>query len=254
MKTSKHVLVLAFICSTLPLLAQNQAVESQHPLLGTWIRETDKEREIKIITPSHFMFMIEDIPADTLMYVGTGTYLVAGDFYKETIEYSNIANATNANPVYEYRLEGDTFYQKGLLVLSGSKNQLNHLFKKAKTTASYGDNPSIGTWHQISTVYPGGKKATTFGSNRSIYLITPTHWMWITIDQAKKLNKALGGIYTLNGNKISLSVEYGNFAQGQTIEYTQRVEANKLYRSGMEKGHLNEVVEVEEVFQKVYGN
>ncbi|QHT65610.1 hypothetical protein GXP67_02490 [Rhodocytophaga rosea] len=255
MKTGKFFLVFVLLCKMLSLHAQSPAGASENPLLGTWIRETDREREIKIITPTHFAFVIEDIKTDKFLYIGIGTYILAGGFYRENIEFSNIANASIANPVYEFTVDGDTFYQKGTLVLSGNKTQLNHVFKKAKTAVQNSNNSGIGTWRQLSSSVEKDNKNRTASmvADSSIYVITPTHWMWIGFGSAKKLNNVMAGTYTLEGNKSMLKVEHGISAQGQTFEYSQRVEGDNLYRTSLVKSPNSGPKQADEVFQRVYG-
>jgi hypothetical protein len=111
MKT-KILLALMFLCCNLHLSAQT------NPLLGAWEANDGIYKEIKIFTPTHFMYFIQDLKVDSLTNGGGGTYsatankltenLMAVDyttFLSEEVQYKNM------KAEYDIKVEGDRFYQ-----------------------------------------------------------------------------------------------------------------------------------------------
>ena len=131
---SLTILVLVLFSSPALLFGQ-QTCQPQ----GVWFLESgtaDGEsypegwRQMKIITKEHFAFVgelergVTDLVsvADSLqafrtMFSGGGTYSVQGDIYTEHLEYFRDPAYIGQSVSFNCRVEGDVFYQTGMLPL-----------------------------------------------------------------------------------------------------------------------------------------
>lgn len=131
------------------------------------------------------------------------------------------------------------------------------IFQRINGKTSYADNPSNGTWDQLSSSYtlPDGKKEShTRETATRFHIITPTHWMRIS-HRNNKFENAMGGTYTMQGNKIYASVEFASFpvTPGGKSELTERVDGDKLYVSGISLRQNGSRFTWEDVFQSAGG-
>jgi len=239
---------------------------AQNPLVGTWVATSDKEEEIKIITPTHVMFFIRPLNVDTVSFGGGGTYSIKGNKYIEHLQTDDFTEyLVNQEPYkkmkaeFDFKVENDKFYQKGTFIISDTQTfQVNHTFQKVKTANSYPNNPGIGTWNQLSSTYWGvdsKKQSHTNATATRFQIITPTHWMR-TSTRNKKIENRMAGTYTMQGNKIYPVLEYASFPinKSDKIEITQRIEGDKMYWSGLIKDATGKsVFHFEDVFQRVPG-
>ncbi|KAA5541290.1 hypothetical protein [Adhaeribacter rhizoryzae] len=256
---AKLLFFAMLLIGALPVFAQN-------PLVGTWVETSDKVEEIKIITPTHVMFLIRPLNADTVSMGGGGTYSLKGNKYIENLQTDDFTEyLINLEPykkmkaAYDYKVENDKFYCKGTFIVSDSlKYPVNHTFVKVKSANSYPNNPGIGTWNQLSSTYWGvdsKKQSHTNATATRFQIITPTHWIR-TSTRDKKVENRMAGTYTMQGNKIYPVMEYASFPinKSDKIEITQRIEGDKMYWSGIVKDATGKAVfHFEDVFQRVPG-
>jgi hypothetical protein len=238
------------------LLVSSLNVLAQHPLVGTWemvsLEFTDFDgkkislvpataREIKIITPTHYMLIAQDVIGDSLVFNRShaGTVKFDGDIY---IESPVIASWENHKPLsrpFNWKVEGDKFIQWGIITREDGKTATLHelVFQRLKGNASYLQNPSNGTWDQLSSNYTlanGKKESHTRETATRFQIITPTHWMRISHRQ-NKFESAMGGAYSMAGNKVYPVIEFASFpvSTDGKMEFTQRIEGDKLFISGV---------------------
>lgn len=254
---AKLFLSALFLGFALQLFAQN-------PLVGTWVAKTDSVEEIKIFTPTHFMFLIRPVNSDTVTSGGGGTYTIKGNKFTEHLQTPDFTDFfVNQEPYkklkaeYDYKIEGDKLSQKGTFIVSDTeKYPIDHTFVKVKPANSYPKNPGIGTWNQLSSTYwgPDGKKEShTNATATRFQIITPTHWMR-TSTRNKKLENQMGGTYTMTGDKMYPTLEYASYKINKTdkVEITQRVEGDKMYWTGIIKDAAGKTnFTFEDVFQRV---
>ncbi len=83
-------------------------------------------------------------------------------------------------------------------------------------------------------------------------LITPTHWMRISM-QNGQFENAFGGTYTRSGIKMIFHIDYASFPiVGFTAELTERFEGNKLTLSGpIKDAGGKQVNNIVDVFERV---
>ncbi|HSI76060.1 MAG TPA: hypothetical protein VK957_09195 [Lunatimonas sp.] len=255
MKT-KILLSLMFFCCALHLSAQTNL------LLGAWEANDGEQKEIKIFTPTHFMFFIQNLKVDSLTNGGGGTYSATENKLTENlmaVDYTSFLSEEEQykqmKAEYDIKVEGDKFYQTGNFIISDtSQVPINHVFVRIKTNKSAPDNPALGAWNQLSssgTSSDGNKWSHTNASHTRFQLITPTHWIRTSaID--KTFESIMGGSYTVTGNKMTGKLEFASFPlDGSAAEITQRVEGNKLYWSGIIKDKEGkQVMTFEDVFEK----
>jgi hypothetical protein len=256
MKT-KLLFLLYFLTATLSLYAQ-------HPLIGTWVARTDSVEETKIITPTHFMFVIRSIQTNTVVNGGGGTYTIKGNKFIEHLQtpdfkeyYVDQESYKKMKAEYDFKVENEKFYQKGDFIVSDTeKYPINHTFEKVKTDRAYPKNLGIGTWNQLSSTYwgPDGEKTTHTNATTTRYqIITPTHWMR-TSTKDKKLESRMGGTYTMAENKFLPVLEYASFPVNKTqkLEITQRIAGDKMYWDGvLKEADGKAVLTFEDVYQRV---
>jgi hypothetical protein len=266
MKT-KYTLLTALLISSL-------CANGQHPLVGTWemisIKGTDYDgkpffadktrmREIKIITPTHYMLIAQDVKGDSLVFNRShaGTVRFEGNQY---IECQRIASWDSLKPVdlaFNWKVEGDKFIQSGTLTRADGKTaRLEELvFQRVTPPSSYPKNPSIGTWDQLSSSFtlPDGKKGMhTRETATRFQIITPTHMMRMS-HRGNKFESATAESYTMKGNRIHSMLETASFAfsRDYQAELIHRVEANKLYASGKVVFADGKTLTWDDVFEKV---
>jgi hypothetical protein len=244
-------------CSLLIVFAFTFAqLRAQHPLVGTWemvsIRginadgekfsaDTSTIREIKVITPTHYMLIAQDVEGDSLVFnrCYAGTIKIDGDSYNEMPMLSSAPIFDNLKTDFTWKVVGDRFIQSGTLIRpDGKKVVLDELvFQRVKTTQAYPKNPGNGTWKLVSSKY-----TTADGVNHSendetvsaLQLITPTHWMFV-VSKNKKFEHAMGGAYTMTAGKYNLSLDVASFPKklwGKT-EMSQKLEDGKLHTTGV---------------------
>lgn len=65
--------------------------DASRKLIGTWEarRPLDGSRQLKYITPTHFVWVIYDVERKTPVGTAGGTWTLDGDAYKETIEFAS---------------------------------------------------------------------------------------------------------------------------------------------------------------------
>jgi hypothetical protein len=116
------------------------------------------------------------------------------------------------------------------------------------------DNELVGTWKLVSAKYNGQENKLPDGLTMLKH-VTPVQFMWAIYDKDGKVESALGGPYTLNGDKYDETPEYG-FAdtldslkelKGKIQSFTWKIKGNKWYHDGK----LSSGVTIEEVWERV---
>lgn len=112
-------------------------------------------------------------------------------------------------------------------------------------------NQLIGTWKLVSAKY-GGKEVKFPEGITRIKHVTPTQFMWASCDKDGEVAVALGGTYTLDGNKYEELPEYGTgeilkALKGKPQTFTWKVEGDKWYHTGK----LSTDLTIEEVWERV---
>lgn len=242
---SKFFTAILFFCS-LHLSAQ------QNPLVGTWqYKSGDTLHSIKIITPTHWMLFSERIQENKNEFIRSagGTYSINRNKYVENIHVATWKDYGKEKTNYTYKVTGDTFHQKGTLVLGdGTKVNIDEKWQRVKFPLK--NNPAIGTWNQLSSKGVDANRNLLWSHTKATHIrymtITPTHWMRINLDSNKV--EALGGTYRIQGNKVNLNFELQPSHPPSDI--TQRVEGNKLYWSLILHTDNGDWM-IEDVFEKV---
>jgi hypothetical protein len=260
------VLLVLFILINVTLCAQ-------HPLVGTWemvsikgidangekfSTDTSAVREIKIITPTHYMLIAEDVEGDSLVFnrCYAGAIKIDGDSYNEMPMVSSAPIFDNLKTDFKWKVVGDRFIQSGTLIRpDGKKVVLDELvFQRVKTAQSYPTNPMNGTWKLLTSKYTetnGTNHSETSETVMCLQFITPSHWMYVS-SKNKKFEHAMGGIYTMKGGKYYLSLNVASFPKkmwGKT-EMTQKIEGDKLRTTGVSVFPNGEKFTWEDYFEK----
>lgn len=238
-------LCLFLICS-FQLFAQRQTI--QQSLVGTWVEESKEVgiKEIKIITPTHMIFMVVDVEKDSIVYAGYGTYIANENTYIENLEYANFEWDKHAKRQFDYMVEGDKFYQKGIINNpNGTKENIKRVFNKVTESLHKVEAAAIGTWEFVSYVetQPDGKIAVTDTTAwREKRIITPTHYMSVAYTTAYKvLAYASYGTYQMDQDRIvgicmidikGHSAGIHEWDTDYTIEKDLFIEKGKLYIDG----------------------
>src|SRR5262245_16153893 len=118
--------------------------------------------------------------------------------------------------------------------------------KKAETKP---ENKLVGTWKLVSARYGGQEGQFPEGPTR-VKPVTPTQFMWASYDKDGKVDSALGGSYTLVGNKYEETPEYGvgdvlEALKGKPQSFEWKVEGNKWHHTGK----LSSGLTIEEVWE-----
>ena len=121
--------------------------------------------------------------------------------------------------------------------------------KKAEASA---DNKLVGTWKMVKARY-GGKEANVLSEEHTEFKhVTPAHFILVAIDKDGKVGAAIGGPYTLKGEKYEETPEYGlseifTNIKGKRQSFECKVEGNKWYHNGT----LSNGLTIEEVWERV---
>jgi hypothetical protein len=214
------------------ILIASANVHAQHPLIGTWEMvsikginaagekfsdDTSNIREVKIITPTHYMLIAHDVEGDSLVFnrCYAGTVVFGNTEYVETPLVSSVPIFENVKTDFTWRVAGDRFIQAGTLVRpDGKKIIIEELvFRRSKTPKTYTNNASIGTWKLLSSDYTtadGSKHSDTHENVNALQLITPTHWMYVS-SRDTKFEHAMGGSYSKQGDKYVMNLDFASF-------------------------------------------
>jgi hypothetical protein len=268
MKINYPVLTLLLV-----LLTAATHLFAQHPLVGAWemvsikgidaagekfFNDTSTVREIKIITPTHYVLIAQDVENDSLIFnrCYAGTIELNGNKYIEQPMLSSAALFDNVKTDYTWKVQGDRFIQSGTFTRpDGKKVTLDELvFRKVKSEQAYHNNPTNGAWKLLTSSYinvDGSKESYTNETVNCLTVITPTHWMYVS-SRNKKFESAMGGPYTMKGNKYYPALHYTSFPKDQLgkLELTEKVEGTKLYISGISLFPDGRKLTWEDVFQK----
>jgi hypothetical protein len=135
------------------LFSSFQSLAQQSPLVGTWelisakvtgpdgekiFSDTKTHRETKIITPTHYMLISQDVKGDSVVFERTlgGTIRITGNKFVETPTLASRAEELKIKTDFTWTIEGDKMIQKGPVTLpDGRKIMLDELvFKRVGTT------------------------------------------------------------------------------------------------------------------------
>jgi hypothetical protein len=137
------------------------------------------------------------------------------------------------------------------LVATAAFTQARSADDEPKKAEAKPENKLVGTWKMVSAKYDGQDVTFPEGTTRLKH-ITTTQCMWAAYDKDGKVDAALGGPYTLKGDKYEETPEYGigdvlELLKGKRQSFECKVEANKLYQ----KGKLSSGLTLEEVWERV---
>ncbi|MDO1450787.1 hypothetical protein Q0590_31225 [Rhodocytophaga aerolata] len=226
----KSLFTIFLCCLSWQILAQT------NPLVGTWMMESDTMKEIKILTPTHYSFVVLDAKNNKVAYTGYGTYSVQNGKYIENAEYGNFELDKSKKLEFDYKVEGDKFYQKGSVTLAdGTINRINNSFTKVKLPAQ--NNPATGTWNQLTSsgVDAKGEKWSHTSATHIRYMtISPTHYIIIR-QKDKQFEDVLAGSYRMEGDNFIPNWEFVSnpVTDDIKIKIIQRIQAGKLLWDGM---------------------
>ncbi|CAN5192650.1 hypothetical protein BH23BAC1_BH23BAC1_38940 [soil metagenome] len=113
----------------------------ENPLIGAWtlvssnntnpegeyvIFDKSNTRQIKILTPDHFMFITERIENGEKKFASAagGRYELDGRTYIEYIDYASWEDVRDAKAEFTWRIDNDRWYHTGLIYVSHGENIL----------------------------------------------------------------------------------------------------------------------------------
>src|SRR5215510_6156464 len=129
---------------------------------------------------------------------------------------------------------------------SGRSNSGAQKKAEAKT-----ENKLVDTWKMVKARY-GGREAQFSEEHTEFKHITPAHFILVAFEKDGKVMAAIGGPYTLKGEKYEETPEYGlsevfTNIKGKPQTFDCKVEGNKWYHNGTLSGGLT----IEEVWERV---
>jgi hypothetical protein len=216
-------------------------------------------KETKIITPTHFIWMIQlpdslDLSKKKLSSAGGGTYSRKDNNYVEILEYASWEGYAADKTNFNLQIESNN----NIMVQTGTINYPNGTTLTLEETwqrqnLPYYEGKHVGTWNMISqkVTDPKGKTTKTeMDTLKQVKIISPTHWMFIAEnikDGKKSFRGANGGSYSLNGTKY---VELLENAEDIQTDYTLEVKGNKLFMVGSLINAAGEKFIYDEVYQR----
>ena len=259
------------------LLTIASIATAQNPLVGTWelvsIKATDTAgvkssldqssvREMKIITPTHYMFISHKVVGDSLVFdrAIAGTIKVTGAKFVETPLHASDKSDMKIKTDFAWKVQGDKFIQTGTITLpNGKKIQLDELvFQRVTSPNAYTKNPSLGTWEQLSSGFTfenGQKDYHTKSSAIRFQILTPTHFVRFN-SRSGEFEHAFGGTYTIEGGAMVPTFTTASFrvnpADNSKSYLDQVVEGDILFIKGSTiSGEGKETFKWEDVFRRV---
>jgi hypothetical protein len=259
------------------LFAFGSMAMGQNPLVGTWelvsIKETDTAgvkssldqtsvREMKIITPTHYMFISHRVAGDSLVFdkAIAGTIKITGAKFVETPLHVSNKSDLKIKTDFAWKVQGDKFVQSGTITLPGGKQiKLEELvFKRVTTPSAYTKNPSNGTWEQLSSAFTfenGLKDYHTKQSTIRFQIINASHFMRINSKNGE-FESAFGGPYTIEGGAMVPTFATASFtlnpADNAKSYMDQIVDGDILFIKGSTiSGEGKETFKWEDVFRRV---
>jgi hypothetical protein len=231
------------------------SLHAQHALTGTWqlikttgvnadgekfSLDTTQVREIKIITPTHYMLIAHDVDGDSLTFnrCYAGKVTVTKNQYIETPLMSSLQIVDNVQTDFTWKLEKNHFIQSGTVIRpDGKKVQVELVFSKVTNQKPNPAHPAIGTWNILSSslTTPDGRKVVEKSPDVQIMeVITPTHWMGISY-RKNKFENAMYGTYSLKQNKLYPEMHFSllKMEKPKQFELTVQAEGDKLKVNGL---------------------
>lgn len=248
-------LLFYFTCVLYHLNAQQSIKDVHHPLVGSWEMisikginaegekfsfDTSTVREIKIITPSHYMLIAFDVEDDSLVFNRSyfGELKLSGNQYIEIPIASSVQIFDNVKSNFLWKVTNDQFIQSGTFTRPDGKTVIldEMVFRRVKTVESYRDNPALGTWDQLSSSFtlPDGTKTSDTPETKKRYqIITPTHCMQFAMSEGK-FEHAIIATYRIEKDITYPEIKYSSLPHDTpgNIEAVKRVDADKLYVTG----------------------
>jgi hypothetical protein len=251
------------------LFAQNTHIGTWKLLTAKYISssgETDffnnyTVKETKIITPTHFMWMIQipdslDESKKNYRLPGAGTYTINGDNYVEVLEYASWEGYARDKTNFTLQIDKNIMVQTGNITYpDGSSLTLEETWQRQNLPPQEGKH--VGTWHMTSqkVTNPKGKTTKTdMATIKQVKIISPTHWMFVAenIENGnKKFRGAAGGTYSLNGTRY---IELLENAEDIQTDYVLQVKGNKLFMQGSLINPQGEKFIYDEVYQREVNN
>jgi hypothetical protein len=121
-----------YLIAAIAFVFQFQYAEAQpksklSPLIGTWqmvsavfttkdttiMHDSSTIRQIKIVSPERFMFIVMKKSNDSLMQAATGRVAFSGKTYTEIIEHSNIESISGKSYRFTVNIVGDKWFHRG---------------------------------------------------------------------------------------------------------------------------------------------
>ncbi len=125
MKNSIYFLITLFVFAS---CHQKSTPTSSLDIEGTWkmisaetiendslkLKDLSNTTFIKIINKSHFSFFNQHKTGTENFYSGAGTYLLKGNKYTETLEFTTVKEIRNHEFTFQLEIKGDTLIQSGI--------------------------------------------------------------------------------------------------------------------------------------------
>jgi hypothetical protein len=258
------------------LLTIGAAAAAQNPLVGTWelvslkavdtaknkvILDQSGVREMKVITPTHYMIISHRVVADTLVFEKAiaGSIKITGPKFVETAMYSSNKDDLKGKTDFTFKIQGDKFIQAGTVTLADGKQiKLEELvFQRVTSPESYPKNPAIGTWDQLSAGFTFENGTSGFHTRMSairFYIFTPTHYMRLHVRDGNFEN-AFGGTYVIDGGAVVPAITAASFkiVPDNSKNYVEQiVDGDIMYLKGSTiSDQGKETFRWEDVFRRV---
>ena len=205
------------------------------PLVGTWesisarkpdgrqnqayVKAFKDKRYIKMITPTHFIAVTIEPTTGKISAAHGGPCLLGNGQFTEWPQYGTDLSWLRAKSVhFNVRFEDDKFIQS-----FEDGNEETWCRAKAADVAMADSRsetwnaitlPLVGTWEFVSARKPDGREnqayAEAFKDKRQIKIITPTHFICVSIDPPTgKITGARGGPCLLGNRQLTEWAQYG---------------------------------------------
>ncbi len=155
--------------------------------------------QIKLITPTHFMWTMSDNQGNIMNGAG-GTYTLKGNKYAEmiTLVLPGMKPYYNYQAEFELSVDGNRMTQKGYV----RDWEITEIWERIEPATDAKGPNILGTWKVLAV---GDAKTPSYYTN--IKLITATHFMWLWADNQGNVINGAGGTYTLEGNTLTQTID-----------------------------------------------
>lgn len=213
----------------------------------------------KIYTGGRFAFVYFDTKTGAFQGAGGGTYVTNGENFTEKLEYfSWDSTAVGTSQTYNFKIEGKSFKQIGLLNSEKYKNyEIKEVYERVEEGISSvkSKHPLIGVWDIESAQYGPEKSDIQKEYGKVIKIITPGHFYGAFFNPETGKFSGVGfGTWRTEGNNYIEKVlvfSWDDTMANTEPAFTWEVKGNKFHQRGKINSNEYKDYTIEEISKRI---